>query len=624
MGKFKTSGRKNEYVDTTRRKIMSILVMVFALVYIARLASLQVFTGSRYAEMSKNQSLKKVSVKAQRGNIYDRDGNLLVYNDVSFAVAITPIDFKEYCLPLLTEITGLTKDTILGTVKSNRGITAFNEIKILGNADFSVVSQIEEFGDYLPGVSLITETVRRYDLDCNMSHILGYTGEISKEQLERTPYRDLGDIIGRTGVEDAYDAILRGTDGTRFYSVNTYGEKVESFATENLYVPPVKGSDIYLTINQDLQKFGEKLMIGKRGAIVALNPNNGEVLALVSAPDFDITGFTGKVDPEFLNKVYSNPDKPLFNRAVSSKYPPGSTWKMLTGIAGVAEGIVTTSSTLACPGYYDLGDRKMGCHGAHGNISLRNALKFSCNTYFGKLGSKLGIERFHKWGNLFNFGRKTGIDIAGEIGGLLPDAEYLNNRYGKYGVSPGRLANMGIGQGEILVTPMQLATFTAAIANGGKIIRPHLVSQIDDTRTGKSMPTDYSIDVLPLKESTLKAVKDGMYRVVNSGGTGGAAYIYGKDVCGKTGTAQNPHGEPHALFVCFAPKENPEIAIAVVVENSGYGGDVAAPVAGHLLRRHFFPHLYIPQASEYNEEFVLPDSLISLPEDIEIPEVPID
>jgi penicillin-binding protein 2 len=604
MAKRKNSDSSRGFVDSGRQRFLLGIILVFGLIYLGRLVQLQVVSSTQYLEKTRSQAVKRIRVKPHRGNIYDKNGKQIVFNEMAFSVAVTPIDFKDYCTPLLSNIIGMRADSILDFVKRNGGINRFNQMKISGNVDYEIVCQIEEYSDFLPGVSIFTETKRVYDLNCRMPHVLGYTREISEKQLRTIPGYRMGDIIGQTGVEAAYDSWLHGTDGTNFYTVNNYGEKVETFATNALNVKPKNGSDIFLTIDTDLQAKGEEAMKGRRGAIVALDPNNGEILAMVSAPDYEITGFTGKIKQEFLDEVYGNPDKPLFNRAIAAKYPPGSTWKMMIGIAGIAEGILDENGTFYCPGFYDLGDRQMACHGAHANIAVRNALKFSCNTYFGKLGNELGIERFHKWGDLFNFGRPTKIDIAGEIGGLLPDRDYLDNRFGKYGVTHGRLANFGIGQGEILVTPLQLAVYTAALANGGRIIQPHVVSQID-TPTGESMPVDYSITELPIKTRTLEAIKDGMHRVVNGGGTGGAAYVPGKNVCGKTGTAQNPHGDNHALFVCFAPRENPEIAIAVVVENAGYGGDVAAPIARKVLMQHFYPE-WSPEYEEENplEEFI--------------------
>ncbi len=618
MAKTINSANSRGFVDSNRQRILLGAILIFGLVYVGRLVQLQVFSSTRYLQKTTSQAVKKVRIKPHRGNIYDKNGKQIVFNELAFSVAITPIDFKEYCIPLLSNIIGMRADSIRDFVEKNGGINRFNQMKVVGNIDYPTVCQIEEYSDYLPGVSIFTETKRVYDLDCRMAHLLGYTREISEKQLERMPYYRMGEIIGQTGVEAAYDSWLHGTDGTNFYTVNKYGEKVETFATNALNVEPKNGSDVFLTIDTKLQKKGEEAMKGRRGAVVALNPNNGEVLALVSAPDYEITGFTGKIKQEFLDEIYGNPDKPLFNRAIAAKYPPGSTWKMMIGIAGIEEGILTANGTFSCPGFYDLGDRKMACHGAHANISVRNALKFSCNTYFGKMGNELGIERFHKWGDLFNFGRPTGIDIAGEIGGLLPDRKYLDNRFGKYGVTQGRLANFGIGQGEILVTPLQLAVYTAAIANGGKIIQPHVVSQID-APTGESMPVDYSITQLPIERTTLEAIKDGMYRVVNSGGTGGAAYVSGKSVCGKTGTAQNPHGDNHALFVCFAPRENPEIALAVVIENGGYGGDVAAPIARKMLMQYFYPEWYQgTSAPNTSLEGFMPEGLEEIDEEIDM------
>lgn len=580
------------FASGLRKKLFFAVIVLFAIIYVGKLAQLQL-SSSQYSEQSRAQAVKKNKIVPSRGNMYDRNGKLIVYNDVLFSITVTPIDFREHSLPLLSQITGLSARQIKYKIyKSKKGFTKFSPIKIIDSADFSVVSQIEEFNDYLPGVDVKPESKRKYDLNCRMAHLLGYTREISEKQLKRTPYYGMGDIIGQSGIEAAYEDILRGKDGYNFFTINKFGEKVKAIGVEKLQMSAVNGSDLYLTIDLNLQKRAEALLRGRRGAAVVLDPNNGDVLAMASAPDFDVQKFSGKIDRDYLNKLYADKNKPMFNRAISARYPPGSTWKMMTALAAMGENIITENSTILCTGGYNLGDRIMMCHGAHGNVSVRNALKASCNSYFGKLGVKLGFENFYKWATYFNFGQVTGIDIAGESQGLLPTEDFLKKRFGRFALARGRLANFGIGQGEILVTPLQMAVYVSAIANGGLLIQPHVVGYLKNHFSGKVEMLNYQVNRLPLKRSSINAVKEGMYRVVNSGGTGGSAAIGGKSVCGKTGTAQNPHGASHSWFVCFAPMDNPTIAIAVLVENAGAGADVAAPIARELMMQHFYPTYY--------------------------------
>ncbi|MEI6090483.1 MAG: penicillin-binding protein 2 [bacterium] len=580
------------FASGIRKKLFFAVIILFAVAYIGKLAQLQL-SSSQYSEQSRAQAVKKNKIVPSRGNMYDRNGQLIVYNDVLFSITVTPIDFREHSLPLLSQITGLSPKLIKYKIyKSKRGFTKFAPIKIIDSAAFSIVSQIEEFSDYLPGVEVKPESKRKYNLPCHLAHVLGYTREITEQQLKQSPYYGMGDIIGQSGVESTYEDILRGKDGFNFFTINKFGEKVQALGIEKMQVPAVNGSDLYLTIDLDLQKRAEALLRGRRGAVVVIDPNNGDVLAMASAPDFDVQKFSGKIDREYLSKLYADKNKPLFNRAISARYPPGSTWKMMTALAGMGENIITENTPILCTGGYKMGTKILPCHGVHGNVSVRNALKASCNSYFGKLGVKLGFKNFYKWATYFNFGQVTGIDIAGESRGLLPSEEFLKKRYGKFATVQGRLANFGIGQGEILVTPLQMAVYVSAIANGGLLIQPHVVGYLKNHFSGKLEMLNYQVTRLPLTRTSINAVKEGMYRVVNSGGTGGSAAIGGKNVCGKTGTAQNPHGASHSWFVCFAPMDKPTIAIAVLVENAGAGADVAAPIARELMMQHFYPTYY--------------------------------
>jgi len=607
MAKRYIDDNNREFASESRTRIFSGVIIIFALVVIFRLIQLQLLSDTFYSQRSDAQYIKKVKIRPHRGKIFDKDGNLIVFNDLSYAVVLTPVDFRSYSIPLLCKITGVESWEINKVLRTNVGGLKFQRIKILSNVDYNIVSQLEEFKEYLPGIDIETETKRVYDLPCNMAHILGYTREISKEQLEAHPFYKMGDIIGQAGIEASYDNILRGREGFLFYAVNNRGDKVDAFDTKRMNIKPVNGSDLFLTIDMVLQTRAEELLRGKRGAIIALNPNNGEILALASGPDFNITKFSGKVDNDYLVSLYQNKSKPMFNRAVGAKYPPGSTWKMMIGVAGLEEGIITPTTPLLCTGSLKMGTRSMACHGAHGNISIRSAIMSSCNTFFGRLGIRLGIDKFVKWGRLFGFGSKTGIDIAGESEGLMPDHEYLRRRYKNAAFAQGRMANFGIGQGEILVTPIQLAVYVSALANGGNIIQPHIVSQIKDSYTGKTYPVDYAIRRLNLAPEIISSIKDGMFRVVNSGGTGGSAFIPGKSVCGKTGTAENPHGPSHSLFVCFAPREKPEIAIAVIVENVGAGAETAAPYAREIMYRHFYKDWFLPNK---DNEFISDSTVV--------------
>jgi penicillin-binding protein 2 len=576
------------FASKERRIAFYVIIGLFGALFIGRLAQLQILQGSTLKQESDAQAIKQIRVVPYRGNMYDREEKLIVKNEGSYTITLTPIDFKNESLPLLTKILGIDSTQIYKEINSSKYYSKFSQIKIYRDASHDIVAQIEEYNHLLPGIDVLIESKRLYDFEANMAHILGYTREISAEQIEDRPYYKPGDIIGQTGLEKSYERELKGQEGYRWVAVNTLGQRVASFDNGKNDINAQNGFDLFLSIDIDLQKKAEELLEGKRGSIVAIDVNSGEIIAVASKPDFDPRDFTGRIPAELYRSLSNDEGKPLFHRAVMAQYPPGSTWKMLIALAGLQEGIIDENSTFLCVGGYNLGSHFINCHGSHGNISLRRAIQTSCNAYFNQLAIKLGIEKFAKYGEMFGFGRDTKIDLPNEFDGLLPTREYLEKRYGKNGVSKGRLANFGIGQGEVLATPMQMAVYTAMIANSGKHIQPHLVKGIYNNYTHKKELIDYKEEYLPIDKKHFKIVKKAMFDVVNSGGgTAGAARISEVKVCGKTGTAENPHGKDHAWFVSFAPYENPEIALVVFVENAGFGGSVSAPIAKKFYRSYF-------------------------------------
>lgn len=601
--------RSDFFTSTTARRVFKAAIILVAGIFIFRLAQLQILQGSEYRGVSQMQAIKQVRIAPFRGNMYDRNGILIVHNEPSFSITITPYEFDKEIIPLLSKLIAVPEDEILNTLDKYKNYSPFEPVKILRDASFDVVSKIEENNDILPGVDVVVEPKRLYEFEGNMAHLLGYTREITRGQLEKYKYYRPGDIIGQSGLEQTYEPFLRGREGIQFVAVNKFGQKVSSFNNGQQDIPPNNGFDLYLTIDVKLQELAEKLLAGKRGAVVAIDPQNGEVLALASKPDYDPRAFSGRVPADLYKQLSEDPWSPLLHRAIQSQYPPGSTWKMLVGIAAMNEGIIDENTTIYCPGSFTFGNRSYKCHGAHGAVSLRNALKASCNVYFYQLGLKIGMENLQKYGEMFGFGQKTFIDLPNEKTGRLPTVEWLEKVYGKGAATRGRLVNYGIGQGEILVTPLQMAAYTAAIANEGTYYQPHLVRAIKNNISNKIEPVSYASRKLPIDKRIFKFVKDGMYDVVNSpGGTAYYARLYNIEVCGKTGTAQNPHGKDHAWFVCFAPKENPKIALVVLAENSGFGGAVAAPIAKQLLEAFFHPEtfdknkIYVPKEQPDNNQ----------------------
>ena len=575
-----------------RTIILRIIVLGVLSIYVGRLAYLQIIQGNVYRLKAETQAIKQVTVDPFRGNIFDRNGERMVHNSPSYSISITPNEFDDSAIPHLSAILQIPQEEIKAFVEESKKISRVKPNKIYRDADMSIISLIEENHEFLPGVDISVESKRLYSMEGNMSHILGYSREINRRQIETMgDYYAAGDIVGYAGLEKTYENFLRGTKGVQFVAVNSTGQKVSSFLDGKNDINAEEGFDLRLGIDKSLQELGEKLLKGKRGGIVAVDPNSGEILALVSMPDYDIREFSGRTKSNLFSKLIKDEGKPLFNRATQTIYPPGSTWKMLMGIAGLNEGLITPEKTINCPGYYEFGGRSWKCHGAHGATNLQKALHVSCNVFFNKLGPQLGIINFEKYGRAFGFGQKTFIDIPEDSKGKLPGEKFYKKQRLSPGEIRGRLVNLGIGQGEIGVSPLQMAVYCAALANKGIIYQPHIVRSVYNRKTKQLQDVAYaSRKTIDMPDEFWNVIHKGMYDVVNTpGGTAMNAKVPGISVCGKTGTAQNPHGEDHAWFIAFAPKVNPRIAICVLVENSGFGGTIAAPIAQQLLMKYFYP-----------------------------------
>jgi penicillin-binding protein 2 len=404
-----------------------------------------------------------------------------------------------------------------------------------------------------------------------------------------------GDVVGQSGMELAYEELLRGRPGARFDLVDVRGRTVGRWRGGAEDEDPTSGFDLHLALDADLQALAETLFVGKRGAAVALDPQTGEVLAAVSAPDYDPALLTPPIDSEAWRALNAHPERPLFNRFMLSGQPLGSTIKPLMGLAGLEEGVISPATTYPCTGAFYYGGQRFGGHGTYGPLDVEDALRVSCNEFFYWLGLELGLERFSTWGRRFGFGELMPTDFPTQNAGLWPDAAYFDRVYGEGRWTRGYLVSLGIGQGNLTVTPMQLARYTAALANGGMLVAPHFARVLRNPDTGEEVrPGVPRPERLGLDSAFVAVVREGMREVVTSG-TARVAQIDGLAVAGKTGTAQNPQGEDHALFIAFAPYEHSgyelsgrgaEIAVAVLVENAGFGSASAAPIASLLIEQY--------------------------------------
>lgn len=584
------------------RTLTIVVVGIFALV-ILRLFSLQVLDGSRYRELSEENRIRVEVLTAPRGEIRDRKGRLLADCVPSFTVTLDPFD-KAYThapgrldstLAVLGPILATDPAVLRDKIQRERKIS-FLPIRLKRNVDIKSVAFVSEHRDRLPGVQVESEPLRRYPLGLLASHLLGYVGEISDKELADPAYSDYlsGDLMGRMGIERRYEKLLRGQDGKRFLEVNALGRKGD-FLGEKHPVLPKRGTNLTLTIDLDVQRAAEDAFeAGARGAVVAIDPRNGEVLALASKPNYDPNEFSTGITQERWNEMSGGGNYPLFNRAIQAAYPPGSTLKPFTALAGLESGAITAGTYFAqsCTGEFRFGSRLFGCwkHDGHGSLAVHDAIVRSCDVYFYQLGIRLGLDRLADFMAKLDLSGKTGIDLPQERRGLFPDQAWYDHHFGAGRWSRGIILNLAIGQGEVNLTPVKLAQIAAFVANGGTLWRPRLIRSVGEGLPGSSVPDDSLRRVVPMSERSLSVVRDAMESVVSDPtGTGGQARVDSITVAGKTGTAQTGHGKDHALFICFAPVESPRIAMAVLVENAGHGSTAAAPIARKVLQAFFHP-----------------------------------
>jgi penicillin-binding protein 2 len=574
--------RKNG--DSERIPFIGYLVIAGFLILLIRLLQLQVINGEEYRRLSEANRLRIVNVPAPRGIIYDRNGMPLVRNSAYYYASIMPDEFDRSKTGELSSLLGLERgevDEKLGSASAS----PFIPIRLKQGLGFREIAYIEARKSDFPGLILEVEVNRDYIYGDVASHLLGYLGKPTPTQLEEPSYRGVPRdmFIGQWGIERLYDASLRGVPGKRIIELNALGHEIRLLRE----VPPVKGEDLTISIDINLQKEAEAAFGDRAGALVAIKPDSGEVLGLISKPSFDPNLFTKGISGTLWSSIMNHPQKPMLNRALQSQYPPGSTFKIVTALAGLEEGVIGTGTRVNCRGGISSGRWSFGCwqRKGHGTVSLHKAIVESCDVFFYETGRQLGIDRIHAYARKFGFGQPTGIALGSERSGLIPNTAWKKDKK-KQPWYLGETFISAIGQGYVSVTPIQLANATAALTNGGTLYRPSLLKGDKPVITGTPKISPATLDIL----------KKGMFGVVNEpSGTGWAAKSATTSICGKTGTAQvislsrgqatGKHGD-HAWFMAFAPLEKPEIALAVLVEHGGHGGAAAAPIAQKAIQEY--------------------------------------
>ena len=569
--------------------IVSCFVIAAFLLLFGRLFYLQVLNYQQLGSISTTNSIRRIWVQPPRGLMFDRNGVVIVDNQPLYTVKIIPAEFKEDRTGFLAWLMNKPKEELTEIIRKGSAFNRFSATIVSRNLDAVAIARVSENLWQLPGVLIDTDNKRLYPDSLFGSHLFGYLRSIPREKLEELA--DQGytqdDKIGYSGLEKFYEEELKGQKGTRFEMVTPLGKYAGRYDSGKSDIPSIKGDDLYLSIDAGLQRLAEQLLrkTGHSGAVVAIDPSTGGILALVSAPDYDLDIFNGSTDRKGWNEILTSPQKPLFNRTVQAVYPPGSIYKMILAMAALEEKKMDPAKKILDNGVFVFGHRRFLSNEGkgHGLVDMREAITVSSNVYFYNLIFNVGFEDWTKYGAMFGFGEKTGIDLPGERPGLLPSTEYYNKRYGENRWTKGYLVSLAIGQGELGTTPVQLATYAAAIANRGTLFQPHIVNGYRDAATGEYTSYEYDKQQLPISQSTFSLIHDGMIGVVERG-TGTLAKVPGVTIAGKTGTAQNPHGKDHAWFIAFSPVEHPKIAMAILVENAGFGGAISAPIARELIR----------------------------------------
>lgn len=579
-------------LDRYKRRTFQIVFVLIGSIFLIKLFYIQVLDPT-YAVNALNNVRQEVVKHPSRGLIYDRNGKLLVYNDAVYDVMVVPRDVGDIDSVELCNILGITLEDYTKRLSKARRYSSRKPSVFEKNMTSRTYAALHEKLFSFPGFFVESRTDRRYEFR-GAPHVLGYIGEVTPKQTEANPYYRSGDFIGISGIEKAYEEILRGKKGVEYVLVDVFNRKQGKFMDGKYDTMPISGQDLTTGLDVELQEYGEKLLNGKIGSIVAIEPATGEILAMVSTPDYDPNLFVGRERGNNYMKLLNDPRKPLYNRAIKAPYPPGSTFKTLQGLIGLQEGVITPASRFPCHGGYHLGSLKVGCHAHASGLDLRQSIQQSCNAYYCHVFRNVvdmrkfpttaaGFDNWYKHVQSFGIGTVLETDLASVGKGWLPSVEKYNRIYGEGRWKSSTIISLSIGQGEVGLTPLQLANMCAAIANRGFWITPHVIKGIGADRT---IPEKYTEKHrTTIEPRYFQPVIEGM-RMVMTSGTGRWANIDSLDMCGKTGTAQNPHGKDHSVFICFAPMDNPKIAIAVTVENGGFGATWAGPIACLMVEKY--------------------------------------
>lgn len=587
----------------SRKYIVSFIFIFTGFVFLVRLLYVQVF-NNKYKLDSENNVLRYITEYPARGLVYDREGKLMVYNEAAYDLMVIPRQVQEFDTLAFCDLIGISREDLEKKLSKAKAFSYRKPSVFEKEISAKVYARIHEKLYSFPGFYTQTRTVRSYPHGV-AGHLLGYISEADRQIIDNNSYYKSGDNIGRSGLEKSYEVHLRGRRGVRIVMVDVFNREKGQFENGAYDTLAIAGRNIVTTLDAELQAYGEKLMQNKKGSIVAIEPSTGEILALVTSPAYDPNLLVGRIRSANYQKLERDTLKPLFNRALMAQYPPGSTFKLINALIGLQEGVLTPNTYYSCHSGYNAGRFHMGCHGHASPVNLEFSIETSCNAYYANVFRSIidkyptTEEGYNVWRDYvmgFGMGHKTGVDLPNELKGNVPPPTYYDRYYGKGRWSSLTVVSLAIGQGELGMIPIQMANMAAILANKGHYITPHIVRSVNEIPV-ELIDTTIHEHQTQIRAEHYEKVRDAMYKVVEEG-TGRSAKIDTIQVCGKTGTVQNPHGDDHSTFLAFAPKDNPRIAVSVYVENGVWGSRWAAPIAGLMIEKYLRDSISRPQLEE--------------------------
>lgn len=576
---------------SNRKFVIVFIFIIVGFIFIIRLFFLQV-VDDKWKKMAAKSSERAITEYPARGLIYDRKENLMVANTAVYDLMVIPKNVKNIDTVAICTLLGIDtvefRTKMEAAIKYSRYKPSTFQKQIPASNYIDIAENLHRFQGFFG----LPRTLRYYPVPV-AAHSMGYVSEVTQSIIDKDPYYERGDYIGANGVESIYEESLRGQRGKRYVLVDVHNNEQGAFDDGNQDTKAQSGTNLTSSIDLKLQAYGEMLMKNKRGSIVAIEPKTGEILSIITNPNYDPNLLVGRVRGKNYGELSADTLKPLFNRALMAKYPPGSTFKLLQGLIGLQEDVIDENTTFSCNGGYYYSGRRLGCHAHSSPVNLKFSIQTSCNAYYCNVFKRVldkyptseeGYNVWRQYMTNFGLGSRLMVDMTSEINGFVPESTYYDKFYGRHHWNGHTIISLAIGQGELGVTPIQMANFCATIANRGWYYTPHVIKEIDGQPLSDSTYT--TKHYTGIDKENFELVIDGMYRVIESGTGRGVRFSEDIEICGKTGTAQNPHGKDHSIFIAFAPKDDPKIAVAVYVENVGYGSTWAAPITSLMIEQY--------------------------------------